>query len=134
VKAETTALEGVVCETNIHRTIRGNPVLHSMSYEPKSRYAELLNLRRLPARLQTEEVAAFLGFKPHDIPILVREGLLKPLASGPRNCVKYFSAAVIEGLARDDRWLDKATKAVLRRRQTTSRSAHTEHPTTEEAA
>ena len=99
-----------------------------MSYEPKSRYAELLNLRRLPARLQTEEVAACLGFKPHDIPILVREGLLKPLASGPRNCVKYFSATVIEGLARDDRWLDRATKAVLRRRPTKSRPGDIEHP------
>jgi hypothetical protein len=103
-----------------------------MSYEPKSRYAELLNLRRLPARLLSEEAAAILGFKPHDIPILVRSGLLKPLASGPRNCVKYFSAVMIEGLARDDRWLDKATKAVLRHRPKQSPPKEVEHEAAEE--
>ena len=53
------------------------------------RYAELLNLRRLPARLNAEEAAAILGFKSHDIPLLIRAGLLKPLASGPRNSVKF---------------------------------------------
>ena len=83
--------------------------------------AELLNLRRLPARLNAEETAAILGFRPHDIPALVRAHLLRPLASGPRNCVKYFSAAVIERLGRNERWLDKATKAVLRSRPAKNR-------------
>jgi hypothetical protein len=32
---------------------------------------ELLNLARMPARLNVVEVAALLGFRPHDIPILV---------------------------------------------------------------
>jgi hypothetical protein len=88
----------------------------------KLRCAELLNLRRLPARLNTEETAVLLGFKAHDIPLLVRAGLLKPLASGPRNCVKYFSSVAVERSARDEKWLDKATKAVLRSRPAKSLS------------
>lgn len=82
----------------------------------KLRCGELLNLRRLPARLNAEEAAILLGFKVHDLPLLVRASLLRPLASGPRNCVKYFSSAVLERLARDEKWLDRATKAVLRGR------------------
>lgn len=77
---------------------------------------ELLNFRRLPARLLAEEVAILIGFKPHDIPVLVKAGLLKPLAEGPRNCVKYFPKAVIEERCNDVGWLDKASKAVLRGR------------------
>lgn len=90
----------------------------------KLRCAELLNLRRLPARLNAEETAILLGFKLHDIPLLVKAGLLKPLASGPRNCVKYFSSVSVERSARDEKWLDKATKTVLRGRPTKSHSRH----------
>ncbi|MEI6786447.1 MAG: hypothetical protein WCQ21_36690, partial [Verrucomicrobiota bacterium] len=52
----------------------------------------------------------------HDIPVLVKAGLLKPLAAGPRNCVKYFPRVVIEKRCDDVAWLDKASKAVLRGR------------------
>ena len=82
----------------------------------KMRGRELLNFRRLPARLLAEEVAVLLGFKPHDIPVLVKAGLLKPLAAGPRNCVKYFPKVGIEERCNDVGWLDKASKAVLRGR------------------
>ena len=37
---------------------------------------ELLNLRNLPARLEVEEAAWYLGFAPHAIPILIGAGLL----------------------------------------------------------
>jgi hypothetical protein len=80
----------------------------------KSPGRELLNVRRLPARLLAEEAAVLLGFKEHDIPVLVKAGLLKPLALGPRNCVKYFPSLVIEERCRDIVWLDKASRAVLR--------------------
>ena len=79
---------------------------------------ELLHCRRLPARLLAEEVAVLLGFRPHDIPVLIKAGLLKPLAAGPRNCVKYFPRVVIEERCHDVGWLDKASKAVLRGRTT----------------
>ena len=38
-----------------------------------------LNLRHLPARMTIEEVAAFFRMSSHDIPVLVANGLLKPL-------------------------------------------------------
>jgi len=72
--------------------------------------------RRLPARLVSEDAAVLLGFKSHDIPILVRVGLLKPLGGGPRNCVKYFSSKLIMSLMDDEPWVNKASKAVLRGR------------------
>jgi|WetSurMetagenome_2_1015567.scaffolds.fasta_scaffold531408_2 hypothetical protein len=80
----------------------------------------LLNLRRLPARLNSEQTAPVLGVQAHDIPTLVKWGLLLPLGSGPRNSVKYFSAAEIEQLSRDRRWLDKVTKALRRGKTTVS--------------
>ena len=84
----------------------------------------MLEALRLPARLNIEQVADVLGFQPHDIPFIVRAGLLKPLGGSPRNCVKYFAAFEIEQLRQDRRWLDKATKAVSRRTVATPRAAH----------
>jgi len=84
----------------------------------KFKYSELLSVRRLPGRLLAEEVAVLLGFKPHDIPVLVKAGLLKPLASGPTNCVKYFFAEEIEGQMRNRLFIEKATRAVMRGRNT----------------
>lgn len=74
-----------------------------------------LNIRRLPARLNSEQVAQLLGFQPHDIPLLTKSGLLKPLGGGPRNSVKYFASCEVDQFRNDRRWLDKATRAVSRR-------------------
>lgn len=82
---------------------------------PSDTCADLLNYRRLPARLTSEQVATILGFKPHDIAPLIRAKLLMPLGGGPRNSVKYFHAAEIECRARDRRWLDRATRTISRR-------------------
>lgn len=81
----------------------------------KTNWLSLLDARRLPARLNTEQTAQMLGHQPHDIPILTKAGLLKPLGGGPRNSVKYFAAVEVEQLGRDRKWLDRATKAVSRR-------------------
>lgn len=75
----------------------------------------LLDIRRLPARLTAEQAAEILGFKAHDIPLLLRAPLMKPLGGGPKNSVKYFHADEVEGLARNRQWLDKATRAISRR-------------------
>jgi len=72
-----------------------------------------LNISR-PGRLLAEQAALLLGFKRHEIPILVRAKLLKPLANPPRNAVKYFASAEIEQYARDPDWLSRATKAVYK--------------------
>jgi hypothetical protein len=60
---------------------------------------ELLNLRRLPAMLNTAQTAALIGLAEHDIPVLVRAGLLKPLGDPPPNAVKSFSTMQVMELA-----------------------------------
>lgn len=69
-------------------------------------------MQRLPARVDVEQAALLLGFAVHDIPVLIRARLLKPLGSPAQNGVKWFSTIEIETLAHDRGWLDKATKAV----------------------
>lgn len=72
----------------------------------------ILNLLRLPARLDTRQVALALGFSEHDIPILIRSNLLKSLGNAAPNAPKYFAACDIERLAGDRDWLNKATKSI----------------------
>lgn len=81
-----------------------------------------LNWLRLPARLHATEAAVLLGFQAHDIPLIIKAGLLKPLGGGPRNTVKYFAAVDLQEKATDVKWLDKATRAISRRAQ------NKEHP------
>lgn len=76
---------------------------------------DFLNLKTYPARLYAEQAAAYLGFKPHDIPVLIAAGLLKPLGGScaPQN-VKYFATAELEKLRGNTQWLSRATDAVRR--------------------
>lgn len=73
---------------------------------------DLLNLTTLPARLNGEEAASFLGFKPHDIPVLLKAGLLKPLGKPLPNGDKYFATVVLTELRQNVSWLSKATMVV----------------------
>lgn len=59
-----------------------------------------------------QQAALLLGFAVHDIPVLIKARLLKPLGSPAPNGAKWFSAAELETFAQDRSWLDKATKAV----------------------
>lgn len=72
----------------------------------------LLTIQRLPARLDAHQTALLLGFAEHDIPVLIRARLLKPLGSPGQNAIKWFSTAELEALAQDRAWLDRATKTV----------------------
>jgi len=72
-----------------------------------------LNLRLVPARLTAEEAAWYLGFAPHDIPVLMAKGLLKPLGHPSDNAVKFFALATLEPLRSDIKWLSRATDAML---------------------
>ena len=72
----------------------------------------ILNLYRLPARLNADQVAAFLGFQPHDIPTLVSSKLLTPLGKPPPNGIKFFATSRLKELCTDLKWFDAATKAV----------------------
>jgi hypothetical protein len=73
---------------------------------------DFLNLRDKPARFTAEETAIYLGFSPHDIPILVSRGLLKPLAVLAANTTKYFARVELDNLRTDVKWLSRATTAV----------------------
>lgn len=83
----------------------------------------------LVGRLTVEEAALILGFQKHDIPELVRAGLLKylgrPSPSGvlveegrpkhkpkPSNTVKYLSAAEVLAHAMDTVWLSRGTRLI----------------------
>ena len=76
---------------------------------------EFLNtFRTLPARLQAEEAAWYLGFAPHDIPVLVSAGLLKPLGQPAKNGVKFYATATLHDLRDDINWLTRASNATIR--------------------
>jgi hypothetical protein len=75
---------------------------------------EFLNLKTHPARLNREQAAALLGFEPHQIPVIVQEGLLKPLGRPAQNGEKFFASAELAKLKHDKEWLSKATLAVSR--------------------
>jgi hypothetical protein len=77
-----------------------------------SQQTQFLNFRNLPARLTAEEAAWFLGFAPHDIPILVAAGLLKPLGQPVSNASKYFATTILCEVKQDANWLSRATKEI----------------------
>lgn len=78
-----------------------------------SQQEQFLNLKTHPARMKAEEAAWFLGFAPHEITILMSEGLLKPLGHPPLTGVKYFSTNVLEELRRDAKWLARASDCIV---------------------
>ncbi|HTR43870.1 MAG TPA: hypothetical protein VMH87_19845 [Pseudomonadales bacterium] len=83
--------------------------------ERREKFAELeryLNMRNLPARMTSEEVAKFFRMAPHDIPVLVSHGLLTPLGEPLQSSVKYFATVVIKGLCENVEWLHEATKTL----------------------
>jgi len=81
----------------------------------------LLSYQRLPARLDVQQTAELLGFMQHEIAVLMKARLLKPLGEPAPNGHKYFSSVEILNLAQDCQWLDKATKIVSRHWQAKNR-------------
>ena len=72
----------------------------------------ILNLNRPPGRLNTAQTAAYLGFKPHDIPVLAARGFLKPLGDPMPNSDKYSARARVLERLDDEEWLSLATAAL----------------------
>ena len=58
------------------------------------------------------QAAWFLGFEPHEIPILVAAGFLKPLGHPARNAPKFFATQALEQLRQDEKWLGRASDAI----------------------
>src|SRR5438552_14982312 len=73
---------------------------------------EFRSWKVLPARLDVCQTAWFLGFKPHDIPVLTAAGLLKPLGHPARNCIKHYATGNLEALRGDEKWLARASDAI----------------------
>jgi len=78
-----------------------------------SQREQFLNLKTIPARLTAEEAGWYLGFGRHEIPILVANGLLKPLGHPPVNGMKYFATATLADLRQDVKWLTRASDAIV---------------------
>jgi hypothetical protein len=55
-----------------------------------------------------------LGFLPHEVVVLLKAGLLKPLGRPAPNGHKFFCTAEISALSQNREWLDKATRAVTK--------------------
>jgi predicted transcriptional regulator len=73
-----------------------------------------LFLPRLPARLDVNQAAEILGFWPHEVSVLLKAGLLKPLGKPARNGHQFFCTAEISALSEDREWLDKASHTVTK--------------------
>ncbi|MBI4660169.1 MAG: hypothetical protein HY735_15120 [Verrucomicrobia bacterium] len=73
---------------------------------------KFLNLKHLLARMNVEEAAGYLGMSPHDIPILVANGLLKPLGNPVQSSVKYFATVTLQELWADTKWLHRASATI----------------------
>jgi hypothetical protein len=73
-------------------------------------------LRRIdefPIFLTEEHVAKLLGLGMHNIPVLVRAGLLKPLGHHHQpGCVRLFSKQALLAKSQDEQWLGKVADAV----------------------
>jgi hypothetical protein len=89
---------------------------------------QFLNLKTLPARVRVEEAALLLGFSPHEIPILVSNGLIKPLGHPPITGVKYFSIVALEELRKDEKWLAKASDCIVQYWQDVNQRRRTTQP------
>jgi hypothetical protein len=72
----------------------------------------ILNLTRLPGRLNTALTAACLGFKPEHIAVLAARGFLKPLGRPMPSSDKYYARATVLERADDEEWLSRATAAL----------------------
>ena len=74
----------------------------------------ILFVPRLPARLDVDQTAEVLGFLPHEISVLLKAGLLKPLGKPAPNGHKFFCTVELSALSENRDWLDKATRTVAK--------------------
>ena len=85
-------------------------ISHLLDYDPLL----LLNLRRLPGRVSVRGASALLNFEPVAIRALIALGLLKPLGNPQSTEHKYFSSHTLLRLSDDEKWLDEATRALMK--------------------
>jgi hypothetical protein len=71
-----------------------------------------LNLGTHPVRFNREQTAAYLGFEPDQITVLIQKGLLKPLGRPAQNAEKFFAKMELEDLKKNKEWLSRTTLAI----------------------
>jgi hypothetical protein len=91
------------------------------------RREKFLNLKIAPARLNVDEAAWYLGFSPHEIPILMAKGLLKPLGRPPASGTKYFATSELDAVRNDTKWLAKASDCIVEYWRSRNEKKHTAH-------
>ncbi len=69
---------------------------------------------RLPGRVNAEQAGWLLNCLPHNIPVLVRARLLKPLGNPPANGNKFFATDEILELSKDKAWLGRMTNVIYK--------------------
>src|SRR5438552_3721013 len=76
----------------------------------------VLNLPRLPLRLNGGQAAALMGVQEHDIPVLVKAKIIRPCGgnSVAPNAPKYFSSSVLLDLMSHPDSADRITSAISR--------------------
>jgi hypothetical protein len=75
---------------------------------------KIQSLEKYPVLMTKEKVAETLGIATHNIPPLMRVGLLKPLGRPGRYCVKLYSRDVLAEQLADPTWLNKVVAALHR--------------------
>ena len=70
--------------------------------------------RSLPACVDADTAARFLGRPAYFMPHLARAGHLKPLGKPARNARKWYATVELERVSRDPAWLDRAIRIVDR--------------------
>ncbi|MCU0783080.1 MAG: hypothetical protein MUF81_03350 [Verrucomicrobia bacterium] len=70
--------------------------------------------RFLPACLDADAAARYLGWPAYFMPLLARAGHLKPLGKPGQNARKWYATVELERVGRDAVWLDKAIRIVDR--------------------
>jgi hypothetical protein len=98
----------------------GNP--HFSNGVMQQDIERFLNLRHLPVSVTVEQATAYLGISPHEIPILLAKGLLKPLGQLAPNGQKFFLMATLDELRHDEKWFGRARDAIAEFWQ--NKSAH----------
>jgi hypothetical protein len=71
-------------------------------------------LEKFGVFMTKEKVAEALDIGVHNIPLLVRAGLLKPLGHPGRYCVKKFSRDELARNIANQTWLEKVVAAIHR--------------------
>jgi hypothetical protein len=83
-----------------------------MNTESPESPLKIQSLDEFGAYMTKEKVAKALGIATHNIPPLVREGLIKPFGHPQRYCVKLYSRDVLARQLADVVWLEKVAAAI----------------------